>query len=300
MRNARIRCGDADERVDLGILAWSCATIEPIGSSTSGIQRSSARPSRKCSRSSAASARRLRRVDPLAALAAEPAAGGALPRRRRRRSRRSSSGPRTRASPTRRASSCERLAARYGARRVRHAAAPSEVAREIVGVDGADATSASTGSSSTRRRRPGPTAIHAFAARPPGPPEEKPLSAAFHYRTRGRPEAAARGSSRRSRARRSRDGLPHALGTDGARGAAAARRVEGHRRPALLARDGPAPRAVRRRRHDRPRRLRARSTGSSSRCASRSSRPRARELGERADVIVGSTERVPRAARSQL
>src|SRR3954453_23633021 len=41
VRNARIRCGDSTSFAMSGFSAWICWTIEPIGSSTSGIQRSS-------------------------------------------------------------------------------------------------------------------------------------------------------------------------------------------------------------------------------------------------------------------
>src|SRR3954453_15418686 len=41
VRKARIRCGDSTSLAISGFSSWICWTIEPIGSSTSGIHRSS-------------------------------------------------------------------------------------------------------------------------------------------------------------------------------------------------------------------------------------------------------------------
>ena len=191
------------------------------------------------------------------ALAAEPGARRALPRRRRRARADRRRGPRTRACPTETRAELARLAGRYAPRRLRHRPAERRRARDRRRRRAA-LRRRSTASSSSPRRAAWAERIHAFArAAAVADLELKPLTAAFHYRARRRPRSGARASSRRSRRAALGDGLPHALGPHGARGAAAGRRVEGHRGArACSSETRAAARALRGRRHDRPRRLR--------------------------------------------
>ena len=131
----------------------------------------------------------------------------------------------------------------------------SELAREIVGVDeltyvGEHGLELDPAAQAWAGR------IHGFAAEVPWPATEvKPLSVAFHYRNEPDPElarqqlepvaAAALGAR-----------LSHTLGPHGARGAAADRRVEGHGGASAARGERPDARALRGRRHHRPRRLR--------------------------------------------
>ena len=127
----------------------------------------------------------------------------------------------------------------------------------------------------------------------------KPLTAAFHYRTRRRPRRRA-GAARGGRGRRARRGLPHALGAlvlevlppvDASKGTAVR---------ALLSETGLAPRALRRRRHDRPRRVRALDGLELAVRVAIASAEGPCELGERADLVRRLTDGVPRAAEAAL
>ena len=139
------------------------------------------------------------------------------------------------------------------------------------------------------RPPPGPSAIHAFARDRPGPGQElKPLTAAFHFRraadARRRAsqleDVAAGALAAGFRTRWGRMVLEVLPPVDATKGTAVRH---------LLDRAGLRARALRRRRHDRPRRLRARSTGSRLRCGRGRLERRAAELGEHADLVVGST-----------
>ena len=234
---------------------------------------------------------------------AAPARGRAgarrdLPRRRRHaRADRRRPG-RLRVSPSATRAELERLAARY-ALVACVSGRSGERAREIVGVDGLTYVG-EHGLELDPEAEAWAPRIHAFAADAGWPAEDKPLSAAFHYRTARRPARRAP-RPRGRRARRAGGGLPHALGPHGAGGAAAARHVEGHR-GAAPARDARA--------------ASARSTPATTRPTSTASRRSTgcrysvrvavvstegpSDLGARADVVVGSTEELARLLEPPL
>ena len=174
-----------------------------------------------------APARILRGWTPLALLAAEPRRaaifldvdGDAGPDRRR--------GPRTASVPAGDAAGARAPAQPVRARRVRERPAGRR-AREIVGVDGPALRRRARARARARGRGVGGAASTPSRARGLAWPETKPLTAAFHYRTR-RTRRGARASWRTSQRRRSSGGLAHALGAHGAGGAAAGGGVEGNR-----------------------------------------------------------------------
>ena len=170
---------------------------------------------------------------------------------------------------------------RYGLVACVSGRAPSD-ARARSSASTSSPTSASTASSSTPEAAAvGDRCSTRSRARTGWPTSStKPLSVAFHYRSEPDEDEAAAQLERGRRAARS-PRASDALGPHGARGAAAGRRLEGNGGPRAARDDGLRARALRGRRHDRPRRRSRRSTGSRSRCASRSCRRKARaELGD--------------------
>ena len=186
----------------------------------------------------------------------------------------------------------ERLAARY-ALVACVSGRSGERAREIVGVDGLTYVG-EHGLELDPEAEAWAPRIHAFAADAGWPAEDKPLSAAFHYRTAADQDAARRflegvETAARAEGFRTRWGrlvLEVLPPLETSKGTAVRRLLETHRLRA---------RALRRRRHDRPRRLRGPRRPRRSRCGSRSSRAEGpSDLGARADVVVGSTEELAR------
>ena len=224
----------------------------------------------------------LPRWTPLARIAAEPASGGALPRHRRRPGADRRAARRTLACRRRRARSCSASARRY-ALVACVTGRPSEVAREIVGVDGLTYVG-EHGLELDPTAQEWAERIHGVRGRGAvAGVEAKPLSVAFHYRGAADPEAA-RERARAVAAAALRSRLQDAVGADGARGAAARRRVEGDRRAPPAARrpacSGRCMQAT-----TRPTSTASPpSTGSRPPCASRSSRPKARPSSASAPI----------------
>ena len=127
--------------------------------------------------------------------------------------------------------------------------------------------------------------------------EDKGLTVAFHYRE-AEDEDAALAYLEEVAERARAAGLVPRFGRKVLEVRPPVEARQGHGRAAAARGARAAARALRRRRHDRPRRVPRRSTGSSSRCGSRSSSDEApSELASAADVVVASPAELLRLLR---
>ena len=222
----------------------------------------------------------------LAELARAPGRGGAPARRRRRARADRRRGPRTRACPRRREPSSPARGA-LRARRLRDRPHGRRGAGGSSGVDGAHYV----GEHGLELAPEAEQWVGAAARTSPDaaewPAERKRLTVSFHWRTAPDEEEAVAALERVAEQARAEGPRP-ALGSQGARAASAGpRRTRAPPSRACSPRPEPAARALRRRRHDRPRRVprprRPRARRPRRRRLRRGSR---RELREAADVVV--------------